>query len=126
MRLNNDCVRDLLLYIEKHASLIDEIDIEEINDLDYPTEELLYTSIKLKEAGYINAIISETFDGYSVLVRSLTWNGHKFLDNIRDNVVWKSTKAIISKFSSVSLSLIEKIAAQVITNLINQYMGQSN
>lgn len=128
MKLNNDCVRDLLLYIEANTNLSDDIYIESINDLSYLIKELLYTSIKLKEANFINAEIEQTYDeengGYSITVFSLTWQGHKFLDNIRDSGVWKTTKGIISKFSSVSLGIIENVAAQVITNMISPQMGQ--
>lgn len=96
MKLNNDCVRDLLLYIEENTNLSDDIYIESINDLSYSTEVLLYTSIKLKEANFINAEIEQTYDeengGYSITVFSLTWQGHKFLDNIRDSGVWKTIK----------------------------------
>lgn len=128
MKLNNDCIRDLLLYIEENTNLSDDVYIESINDLSYSIEELLYTSIKLKEANFINAEIEQTYDeengGYSITVFSLTWQGHKFLDNIRDSEVWKTTKRIISKFSSVSLGIIENVAAQVITNMISLQIGQ--
>lgn len=128
MKLNNDCIRDLLLYIEENTNLSDDVYIESINDLSYSIEELLYTSIKLKEANFINAEIEQTYDeengGYSITVFSLTWQGHKFLDNIRDSEVWKTTKGIISKFSSVSLGIIENVAAQVITNMISLQIGQ--
>lgn len=128
MKLDNDCVRDLLLYIEENTNLSDDIYIESVNDLNYSTETLLYTSIKLKEANFINAEIEQTYDqengGYSIAVFSLTWQGHKFLDNIRDSGVWKTTKGIVSSFTSVSLGIIENVAAQVITNIITQQIGQ--
>lgn len=126
MKLNNDCVRDLLLYIEQNVGVEDYVDIATLDLSPYTTEDLIYTSQKLNEAGYINAKISKYVDGdCDVYINSLTWNGHKFLDNIRDDNVWKTTKGVVSKFSSVSLSVIENIASQVITNIINQQMGQS-
>ena len=125
MKLNNDCVRDLLLYIESNTSINSLIAVSQIEINDYTTDELIYTAMKLQEAGYIKAKISKFIDGSAdVYVNELTWNGHKFLDNIRDDGVWKATKEKISKFSSVSLSIIENVAAQVLTNLINQQIGQ--
>lgn len=126
MKLNNDCVRDLMLLIEEEVGLNEYLSIRKIEFKNYTTEELIYTSKKLKEAGYINAEIEDYLDGgHEAYIYSLTWQGHKFLDNIRDDGVWKTTKGIISKFSSVSISIIENVASQVITNLITQQMGQS-
>ena len=124
MKLNNDCVRDLMLYIEKHIDLYNSVSIKDINLNNYSLDELIYTTNKLHEAGYINARIEQDFEGFDVEIFSLTWNGHKFLDNIRDNNVWKTTKSIVAKFSSVSLGIIENVAAQVITNVITQQIGQ--
>lgn len=130
MKLDNNCVRDLLLYIEEETDLSESICIESIPNLSYSADDLLYTAMKLQEAGYVNADVERTYDiengGYSITVFDLTWQGHKFLDNIRDNAVWKTTKGIVSKFSSVSLGIIESVAAQVITNMINQHLGQSD
>lgn len=50
---------------------------------------------------------------------NLTLEGHKFLDNIRDNKVWQNTKDIISKFENVSLNIISSVAA----NLISSKLG---
>ncbi len=124
MKLNNECVRDLLLYIEENVGLNEYLSIRKSKIKNYSHEELIYTSKKLHEAGYINAEIEDYLDGgHEIYIYSLTWNGHKFLDNVRDNKVWKTTKGIVSKFSSVSLGIIENVAAQVITNIITQQMG---
>ena len=74
----------------------------------------------LKEAGieitWNNNEIAEYYTG------ALTWDGHKFLDTIRDNEFWSKTKQITSRFASVSISMIESIASQVISNLIAKQM----
>lgn len=124
MKLNNDCVRDLMLYIEERVDLYDSVSIKDINLNNYSLDEMIYTTSKLHEAGYINARIEQDFEVFDADIFSLTWNGHKFLDNIRDNNVWKTTKGIVSKFSSVSLGIIENVSAQVITNIITQQIGQ--
>ena len=125
MKLNNDCVRDLLLYIEDKITINDSIAISQIEINKYTSEELIYTAMKLKDAGYVKGNVYKYITGNAdVCVNELTWDGHKFLDNIRDDGVWKTTKEKLSKFSSVSLSIIENVASQVITNLINQQMGQ--
>lgn len=36
----------------------------------------------------------------------LTWKGHEFLDNIRDNTVWNAVKEKASKFGGLSISAL--------------------
>ena len=86
MRLNNDCVRDLLLAIEENVGLKEYMSIDSLQLKSYSQDDLQYTALKLEEAGYI--------------------------------------KGIVSKFASVSLDVLEKVAAQVITNMISQQIGQ--
>lgn len=91
----------------------------------YTQEELIYTADKLIEAEFISGsrknYISNSLP--DIRITSLTWSGHQFLDNIRDDGVWKDTKKIISKFSSVSLGLVGSIASQVITSLVQNQLG---
>ena len=142
MKLNYDCIRDTLLCIESIDTIIEdesgEIFCQEItlNDLvdamkkkkkKYSKKEIYYTLIMLCKAGYID--ISEDWADDSLnncCVNSLTFTGHKFLDTIRDNKEWHFTKGILSKFASVSVPMIENIAIQVITNLVNQYILQNS
>lgn len=129
MKLNHECVRKTLLYIEEHHQLgsflrlDDFLHSKELSEFD--EQDIKYTLLKLYEAKYIQG--SEPRYGSNELAEfncsGLTWGGHQFLDNIRDDGVWKKTKGIISKFSSVSVTLISNIAAGVITQLINKQMG---
>lgn len=123
MRLNHDCIRDFLLYFERHVGLEEYLDSKDIAKFEveskYSSDDIIYSIQKLHEANFIVANFYYADDSlYNMSVDKLTWAGHHFLDTVRDNKVWKSTKGITSKFSSVSISLIEKIASNVITELI--------
>lgn len=127
MKLNHECVRDLLLYLESHLELNDYYDLaksELLETSNFDKEVIYYTAMKLIEAGYIDGKPSYASN---VLLRfpisSITWEGHKFLDNIRDDGVWRETKGIISKFTSVSVSMLENISSQVITSIISKQLG---
>lgn len=123
MKLNHDCVRALLLFIEDNLEYQNQIIVNEISIGKFESSEIIYAADKLIEAGYITAD-RHIYSGHNliptIVVLSMTWNGHKFLDTIRDNHVWKQTKTIVSKFSSVSLALIENIASKVIIELIEK------
>jgi hypothetical protein len=118
MKLNQDCVRNLLLTVEEEIMLNDFLDAARLQQKPrlqtFSLNDVIYTISKLNEAGYINANILITFDGSDAIVSSLTHSGHLFLDNIRDDGVWKETKNKASKFASVSLPILSEIASSYI------------
>lgn len=124
MKLNQDCIRDLLLYLEENLKLNDYLSISNISLKNYSSEELLYTADKLYEAGYLKCS-RKVYDNTDLMifVSSITYSGHQFLDNIRDDKVFAKTKSILSGFKSVSIEIISETASKVITNLINQQLN---
>ena len=60
MKLNPDCMRDILFYLEEHLSISEELEFEEISmyalaqHLDYPIQELANTLVILTEAGILS------------------------------------------------------------------------
>lgn len=124
MKLNQDCIRDLLLYLEENLKLNDYLSISNISLKNYSSEELLYTADKLYEAGYLKCS-RKVYDNTDLMifVSSITYTGHQFLDNIRDDKVFAKTKSILSGFKSVSIEIISETASKVITNHINQQLN---
>ena len=123
MKLNHECVRDLLLFIEEYSDYDVSIDPSSI-ELNYDHKDVLYAADKLLEANYIDGI-KRSFIGSDlpqIAIKSITWDGHLFLDNIRDDTVWGKTKEIAKNFSSMSLSLIGKIASQVIVQMVSSQL----
>lgn len=125
MKLNQDCIRDLLLYLEENLSLERNITVNNIKIKDYSQEDLIYTTQKLFEAGYLNCEIINfiTSSIPFIDVSSLTYKGHQFLDTIRDNKVWSKTKGILSSFKSVSIEILSETASKVLVSLINQQLN---
>lgn len=122
MKLNHDCVRDLMLFAEETLNMSNFIRCSGLQFNKYTNDELIYTASKLIEAGYIEG----KFNKYSerdAIITSITWSGHEFLDTIRDEGVWKTTKEKLNKFSSVPIKIISTVASQILTNLINQQLG---
>lgn len=127
MQLNHDCVRAIMLHVEKNLHYGYYINFNDVELDGYSHEDILYAADKLLEAEYFNGkkqnYISTSEP--TIHITSLTWNGHQFLDNIRDDGVWKDTKRILAKFSSTSLSFVGNIASQVITSLVQKQLGLS-
>lgn len=127
MKLNQDCVRDVLLFVESNITfghflqLDDFINAPELKR--YDTDCIKYTLAKLDETDYLKSSsnwINNDLIRFSTGM--ITWQGHKFLDTIRDNKVWSTTKSVSRKIASVSLAMTENIASQVITNLVTAEM----
>ena len=128
MRLNQDCIRYILLELEERLDFNNEMGLSQIkllaSESKYDEDEVIYSILKLIEADYlIGAPFYAGDELHHLSVSSLTWNGHLFLDTIRDNQVWKETKSIISKFSSVSLSLVASISTNIVKEQIKKQLN---
>ena len=122
MKLNYDCVRSVLLTVEKSKTIDEELnlnplDVETIFEqlTKYEDSEILYTIEKLKEAGYINAALhfaaGHFIDG---AVSSITYSGHEYLDNIREPEVWRKVKTMLKNAGATTLPLISQAAKMLI------------
>lgn len=119
MQLNYDCVRELLLVLESELVMDDDlhypdISLEKICELlpDFSKQEIAYTSLKLGEAEYIemNPINA---DSVIVTIRyyGITFDGHQYLDSIRDSKVWNDLK---SGSRALTFDLVKKLAEKYV------------
>lgn len=125
MKLNPDCMRDIMLQIEAlpfgktlgFANLCKQLS-------QYTEDELTYTCIKLKEAELITAIILEA-DYFTRIycLNDLTYDGHQFLADIRSQNIWNKTKDVASKVGSMSASAIMQIASGIVSSVIKNELG---
>lgn len=130
MKLNINCIRDVLLSIEEKSNLNDDfvpIGIH-LNDLfndkslsSYSDKEIVYTIKKLYEAEYIKAdfqYASNTL--YICNIYELTYEGHQLLDSIRNNKIFETINQKLDKFgSSVTVEILKLLA----TNLVKEKLG---
>ena len=129
MQLNPDCVRDLMLTLEKYLQFTEALEapILLFNELlmlspvsSHTKQDVAYTTLKLIEANYISAHVTEADDSFLEAVYfSITYSGHQFLENIRNPDVWQETKSKARKIGSYALNILSQIAAGIITARIN-------
>lgn len=66
----------------------------------------------LKEAGYLKAEFV-LGDPPQAIVKDLTWEGHEFLDAVRNTTVWQRVKKkVVSEGGSIPLSVLKALALQ--------------
>ena len=91
----------------------------------YTTEEVAYHCKLLHEAGLIKdcKTIYASNRIVSFGVSSLTWEGHDFLDKIREDTIWNKTKGLIKdKALPMTLDVIKEIATAVISETLKGAM----
>lgn len=73
----------------------------------------------MQSAGLIEAIDYSSLNELSLVARSLTWQGHEFLDKIRNDTVWNSLKTTVkSKSLDLSLDTIKQVAQTIISQML--------
>lgn len=123
MRLNPDCVRDILLELEKldyNFYSTPEVLCSALPK--YSSEDIQYTCLKLYEGNYIKAsvepvpelnlpVVFEIFD--------ITFQGHEFLNTIRGKDVWDKLTYLGKSVGSLSLEVIKNAGSSLAVSLIS-------
>ncbi|WP_262011292.1 DUF2513 domain-containing protein [Bacillus licheniformis] len=123
MELKPDLVREVLLVTEKtgiHERLYYKDLYKQLDESkQYDPDDVAYTIKKLIEGGLIFG--ASDLAGY--YVDELTYEGHEFLSNIRDNKVWEHTKRTIGKIGGASLSVIGTAAGTYLSMKAKELFG---
>lgn len=128
MTFELDCVRDVLLAVEAlefnqhlHTGTLHE----QLSQ--YSEEQLAYTCLILKDGGYLDIETVSPMAGSMMpgikSINHLTYKGHEFLANIRDNKIWTDVKGVAAKVGSKSLDAVVQIASNVVAALIKAPFG---
>jgi hypothetical protein len=126
LKMNIDCIRDVLLELESFPMGCYVVDSFEQSIRKHGKPDVVYSLMKLAEAEYINANYVRTMDGrpHITAVFDMTFRGHEFLEKIRSDTIWSTNiKPILSSIGSISFDAITQIASSVITSLISARLG---
>ena len=124
MKLNYDCIRDVMLYLEENLELNNTVHLKNIV-IDYSAEDIKYSILKLEEIGYIDARIVKAAGSkiITAVINDITFYGHEFLNTVRPKTVWENKKEISTKIGVNTISSLTQIASQIVTQLISKQMG---
>lgn len=130
MKLNPECIRDIMFYLEENLTMNSDLEINEISVFDLPEkfnysiEEIANTLLVLDDANFIVCYRNNGDDAIVALdIYRITYTGYQFLESIRPDSVWKKVQTISGNIGSFSLNVISQIATSVLTQMIN---GQLN
>lgn len=133
MKLNPDCIRDILLTVELETDLKSHFLFyneshpccDKHNDYEllkkYSIDEVLY---HLKQCELSNLLFNvKWYKDDSCSVSFLSPTGHEFLANVRADSIWNDVKSVASKIGSISLDVLVKISTGILNQIINKQLG---
>ena len=118
MRLNSDCARLVMLYLEENLQYSQSISGEELAEIpiftSFEHDDVLYAVKQLCKEGYLEFSSSDRIRGGALYrVKDVEPKGHKFCELVRKEDEWNKSKPLLE-----NLSTIESITA-VLSNLIS-------
>ena len=121
MKRDLELIRSIMVTIEE-ADSMQPFKLE----FDDQSEEVInFHILLLEEAGLIQANIESDETGEIILAEPirLTWNGFEFLQNARNESIWKKAiKTLGDKSISVSVSIL----SELLKSLIKETIGMHN
>lgn len=127
MKLNPDCIRDILLDIEETATINTSWKYDSRNPSirlsSYDQFEIAYQARYCSESGMISGF-SVGGNSESVFASDLTPTGHEFLANIRNDNFFNKIKNIANDLCIESLTGLHQIAMDAVLMVIKSYFNQ--
>lgn len=139
MKRDMDLIRMILMDIEGDENINGKFTI---SDADFGAKDgsdrsaVQYHLRLLLDAGYLegtdlskadqNSLENQPFKdihnkphGSPILINRMTWDGHDFLDTVRDSKVWEKTKDALKGVGGVGIDTIKDVAKEIGKTVIN-------
>jgi hypothetical protein len=115
MQRDMDLIRKILLVIEEQpAGKRFRVKIEGYDD-----DAIQGHLALLYEHKLINAIDASSHSGQAYLVRGLTWEGHDFIEAVRNETVWRKAFGIITeKGGGFTLEMIKELLKRLLAEQV--------
>ena len=113
MKLNPDCIRDILIQLETDLDFPGPVRYRITDDPrilpKYDWYELVYHFKQCSQCGMLEGF--QICDSYSsVAINDITYKGHEFLANIRSDKAWKRIMKTALDVGNIALPFIQQIA----------------
>ncbi|WP_299032418.1 DUF2513 domain-containing protein [uncultured Anaerococcus sp.] len=123
MKLNYDAIRYLLIFLEDNQGYNQPIFIEDIPNKSFDVEDIRYSAEKLIEAEILLGSVSHYVDGdTAILINSISWEGHQFLAQIKNDNNRERIKENLKKLGIQSIKSITQIATMLTTEYIKNQL----
>jgi len=120
MKLDYDCIRDVLLFLEENLTLENDFSFshmlsteivlqEQLTDF-YAPQDIYYSIYNLYQCGFLEAYEVSADDVTIFSVYNITYEGHEFISHIRDNTFWKKLKSKLLDIKIENIPTIVSVA----------------
>ncbi|MBA4699191.1 MAG: DUF2513 domain-containing protein [Ruminococcus sp.] len=127
MKLNPDCIRDILFEIEDITTFDTCFDYFHDSPPEsgllskYEPDEIVY---HIRQCNLYGLLYKTDWDMQgNVSVQDLSPSGHDFIANVRSDSIWNDVKTVSTKVGSKSVNALTQIATGVVTALIKSQLG---
>lgn len=120
MKLNIDCIRDILIFIEDNSTAkniisINSNELANIMNNKYDEDTIIYHIIQCSKFGLIDGL--KQYDDYaSILISDLSPQGHAFLADARNKNIWNKIKKLGCESLPTIISILPEIAKSYFLN----------
>jgi len=118
-----DYVREILLRLEDEC----EPESSDLEPESASSDDLAklheHLTMLIDEAGLVSGISAHSMREKHWHDLRLTWQGHEYLDNIRDPEIWRQTKSGAEKLGGLSLDILSALAKGLIKKKIEEHTG---
>jgi hypothetical protein len=125
MKRDMDYVRDLLLKIEAAPTAIESS--SELLDpaaTEQDVEKLTYhLGMLIDQVPFVTGIAIGDDDGEAWVELKLSWQGHEFLETVRDPEVWSRTKEGAKKAGNFGLEFLGQLAKAYAKHIAKERLG---
>jgi DNA-binding transcriptional ArsR family regulator len=126
MKRDMDLIRELLLKLEEYPKALEDVvhitpDAPGIQVAGYEVDQISYHLSLIEEAGLIDTRGAGAQIG--IYFYRLSWDGHEFIDTVRDSEVWRRVKAGAAQAGAASVSLLVGLGKAYAKQMIKERLG---
>ena len=123
MRLDPDLIKKILSVLEETDVDDPNAYLDSLNKIEgYSEDQVIYHVRQLISGGYIDGEVIDSIgrQGSGLFIRRLSWEGHQFVENSRNDSLWKRSKEIVlSKVGGVSIDVLAETLKRLVENALS-------
>ncbi|WP_025804579.1 DUF2513 domain-containing protein [Pseudomonas chlororaphis] len=120
MKLDKDLVREILLAVEAHDEAQGWMTL---TIQGRSPKEVSYHVMLLDEAGLLSGISLGGLNSFEWQPKRLTYQGHEFLETVRDGEVWRRTKEGAEKVGGAGLGMLIELGKAYGKQVLKERLG---
>lgn len=120
MKLNPDCIRQILLAVEKQTGFEKPTHAYDVaEECDFQLEEVLYHINQCELYGFFTSVHHYKNSDYNCMIMDLSPKGHEFIANAHSDSVWDKVLQMIKPIKGVSVTVLAEVIKAVVYSKLN-------